>query len=141
MGLQQTLFLMLVVIIVGISVSVALYAFNEQAVNLNRSAVIADMNLLAADAISYYKTPVMLGGGEGIWAEEELYEWLNRQTTPNGKRIITQNGEIAIRVRNHGYKLVFTGYGYETGFDDINAVKARLVLAGPEADPKLVFLN
>jgi len=63
MGTQQILFLILSVFIVAIAISVGIYAFNKQAMNMNRSAIIEDMNYLSSLCIAYYKTPVELGGG------------------------------------------------------------------------------
>jgi len=141
MGTQQMLFLLLVIIIVAISISVGLYAFKQQAMSMNRSAIIADMNRIAALSIAYYKTPAIQGGGDGVWVKEDLYAWLHMKTNRNGKRLVTENGQILVSARKNGQKLVFVGYGNELGLDETKAVKARLVLKGPEADPKLIFLN
>jgi len=141
MGTQQILLLILSVIIVGVAVSVTIYAFGQQAISANRNAMIADMNYLAAISIAYYKTPANLGGGDGIWVKEDLYSWLSMETTRNGKRLLTENGQINVLARKNGQRLVFIGYGNEIGLDETKAVRARLVLKGPEASPKLVFLN
>ena len=54
MGTQQMLFVILSVIIIGVAVSVSIYAFDVQAMNSNRNAIIADMNYLAAFSIAYF---------------------------------------------------------------------------------------
>ena len=63
MGQQQLLLIILGVIIVGIAVAVGITMFQDNAVDQNRSAVIADLTTLAAKAQQYYAKPVTLGGG------------------------------------------------------------------------------
>ncbi len=63
MGQQQLLLIILGVIIVGIAVAVGITMFQDNAVDQNRSAVIADMTTLAAKAQQYYAKPTTLGGG------------------------------------------------------------------------------
>lgn len=63
MGQQQLLLIILGVIIVGIAVAVGITMFQDNAVDQNRSAVIADMTTLSAKAQQYYAKPVSLGGG------------------------------------------------------------------------------
>ena len=63
MGQQQLLLIILGVIIVGIAVAVGITMFQDNAVDQNRSAVIADLTTLAAKAQQFYAKPVSLGGG------------------------------------------------------------------------------
>ncbi|HTR81462.1 MAG TPA: hypothetical protein VMM58_07505 [Bacteroidota bacterium] len=63
MGQQQLLLIILGVIIVGIAVAVGITMFQDNAVDQNRSAVIADLTTLAAKAQQYYAKPTSLGGG------------------------------------------------------------------------------
>jgi hypothetical protein len=63
MGQQQLLLIILGVIIVGIAVAVGITMFQDNAVDQNRSAVIADLTTLAAKSQQYYSKPVSLGGG------------------------------------------------------------------------------
>jgi len=63
MGTQQILMIVLSVIIVGVAVGVGITMFQNQAVNSNRQAVIADLNNFAAQAIAWYKLPKNMGGG------------------------------------------------------------------------------
>ncbi len=53
MGQQQLLLIILGVIIVGIAVAVGITMFQDNAVDQNRSAVIADLTTLAAKAQRY----------------------------------------------------------------------------------------
>ena len=52
------------VIIAGIAVAVGITMFQDNAVDQDRSAVIADLTTLAAKAQQYYAKPARLGGGE-----------------------------------------------------------------------------
>jgi len=63
MGQQQLLLIILGVIIVGIAVAVGITMFQDNAVDQNRNAVIADLTNLAAKAQQYHLKPVTLGGG------------------------------------------------------------------------------
>jgi Tfp pilus assembly protein PilE len=62
MGTQQILLIVLSVIIVGAAVAVGIQMFQSQAVNSARSAIMSDMNNMAAMLVAYFKTPVALGG-------------------------------------------------------------------------------
>ncbi|MGA7162322.1 MAG: hypothetical protein WBZ48_15100 [Bacteroidota bacterium] len=63
MGQQQLLLIILGVIIVGIAVAVGITMFQDNAVDQNRSAVIADLTTLSAKAQQFYAKPTTLGGG------------------------------------------------------------------------------
>jgi Tfp pilus assembly protein PilE len=68
MGQQQLLLIILGVIIVGIAVAVGITMFQDNAVDQNRSAVIADLTTLAAKGQQYYAKPTTLGGGGNSFA-------------------------------------------------------------------------
>ncbi|HPB01198.1 MAG TPA: hypothetical protein PLI55_09975 [Candidatus Marinimicrobia bacterium] len=63
MGTQQILMIVLSVIIVGVAVGVGITMFQNQAINSNRQAVIADLNNFGAQAVAWYKLPKNMGGG------------------------------------------------------------------------------
>lgn len=67
MGQQQLLLIVLGVIIVGIAIVVGINLFTANAIEANNNAVIADLNNLAAMAISYAKKPASMGGGAGTF--------------------------------------------------------------------------
>jgi Tfp pilus assembly protein PilE len=69
MGQQQLLLIILGVIIVGIAVAVGITMFQDNAIDQNRSAVIADLTTLAAKAQQFYAKPVTLGGGGNSFAQ------------------------------------------------------------------------
>jgi len=64
MGQQQLLLIILGVIIVGIAVAVGITMFQDNALDQNRSSVIADLTTLSAKAQQYYAKPSTLGGGQ-----------------------------------------------------------------------------
>jgi hypothetical protein len=142
MGTQQSLSLFLSVMILCIAISVGIYAFNVHIVNANRNAIIADMTYIASIALAYHKSPQLMGGGEGVWISRKiLYNWLSFETTQNGERLITDNGEIKIDVLQNGQELLFYGYCYETDLDESRVIRALLSLKGPDPDPLLKFLD
>lgn len=63
MGQQQLLLIILGVIIVGIAVAVGITMFQDNALDQNRSSVIADLTTLAAKAQQYFAKPISMGGG------------------------------------------------------------------------------
>lgn len=141
MGLQQILFVVLSVVIVGIAVTVGISMFNYQAKNNNRNSIISDMHYIATEAAAFYRTPTTMGGGGGIWDKETLYTWIAIPKNRNGKYFVTPNGRIKLAVKKKGQKLLLTGFGKEIGYDEDNAIKARLILKGINANPKLVLMN
>ncbi len=141
MGTQQLLLILIGVIIVGVAISVGIIAMNNQAKTQNRQAIINDMHYVASQAVTFYKLPNSFGGGDGGWDKDALLDWQILPLNEDGTRYITQNGEIEIVVEDDGQTLLLTGYGYEMGFDEENAVKAQLNLQGESSDLDLEFLN
>ena|ERR1039458_4572013 len=111
MGQQQLLLIILGVIIVGIAVAVGITMFQDNAVDQNRAAVIADLTTLAAKAQQYYAKPTTLGGGSnsfvGLKADPDpagiasLASPAFTTTNPNGTYTITVAGSAA-SVTIHG---------------------------------------
>ena len=137
MGTQQILMIVLSVIIVGVAVGVGITMFQNQAVNSNRQAVIADLNNFAAQAIAWYKLPVNMGGGgngEPGFAEtdapptagllsyigfsDESGEGVYEYTNDNGKYTLTATQ----------YTLEITGEGNEMVGDNKVGVGATLTV-------------
>ncbi len=63
MGNQQILLIILGMIIVGISISVAIILVNENAVTSNKDALAADLLNISVKAQQYYNTPASMAGG------------------------------------------------------------------------------
>jgi hypothetical protein len=62
MGVQQLLLIVLGVIIVGLAVAVGIWMFQFYAYNANVNAILADFNSMRLDAITYWATPIFMGG-------------------------------------------------------------------------------
>ncbi|MCK4357538.1 MAG: hypothetical protein KAW92_02105 [Candidatus Cloacimonetes bacterium] len=66
MGTQQVLLIVLAIIIVGAAVAVGITMFGKQSSSANIDALKADLMNIAANSMSFYKTPAgMAGGGSG----------------------------------------------------------------------------
>ncbi len=125
MGTQQILMIVLSVIIVGVAVGVGITMFQNQAVNSNRQAVLADLNNFGAQAIAWYKLPKNMGGGgngdpgfgtssEGVPPTAGLLSYIGfvDPTTGEGVNLYkNDNGEYTLTAA--GNKLTITGTGKE----------------------------
>ena len=109
MGQQQLLLIILGVIIVGIAVAVGITMFQDNAVDQNRSAVIADLTTLAAKAQQYYAKPVTLGGGGnsfvGLTADATGWHLASTAFTNNA------NGTYTIKTAGTATTVVLHGVG------------------------------
>ena len=110
MGQQQLLLIILGVIIVGIAVAVGITMFQDNAVDQNRSAVIADLTTLAAKAQQYYAKPTTLGGGGnsfvGLTADATGLGLLASTAFTNNA-----NGAYTIKTAGTATTLVLEGVG------------------------------
>ena len=110
MGQQQLLLIILGVIIVGIAVAVGITMFQDNAVDQNRSAVIADLTTLAAKAQQYYAKPTTLGGGGnsfvGLTADAPGLGLLASTAFTNNA-----NGAYTIKTAGTATTLVLEGVG------------------------------
>jgi len=110
MGQQQLLLIILGVIIVGIAVAVGITMFQDNAVDQNRSAVIADLTTLAAKAQQYYAKPTTLGGGGnsfvGLSADAPGLGLLASTAFTNNA-----NGAYSIKTAGTATTLVLEGVG------------------------------
>jgi len=125
MGTQQILMIVLSVIIVGVAVGVGITMFQNQAVNSNRQAVIADLNNFAAQAIAWYKLPENMGGGgngnpgfgtttDDVPATAGLLSYIGFVDPETGEGVDTytnDNGTYTINAA--GTSLTITGTGKE----------------------------
>lgn len=135
MGMQQILLIVLSVIIVGVAVAVGITMFGTQAVNANRSAIAGDLNIFAASALAYYKTPSSMGGGERSFTSStaNLYKWLGfeadgKDSNANGSYSLVYGTVPAEHV------IYITGLGTEK-FDATHNVGAQIVLTATDLDP------
>jgi hypothetical protein len=104
MGTQQILLIVLSVIIVGAAVAVGIQMFNTQSISSTRSAMLSDMNNFASMAMSYYRTPLNLGGagngqgddGAAAWTAAKIAAYLGG----TGSSVTTDNGTYTVTVSN-----------------------------------------
>ena len=96
------LLIILGVIIVGIAVAVGIIMFQDNVVDQNRSAVIADLTTLSAKAQQYYAKPTKLGGGGnsfvGLTADAVALALLaspSFMTNANGVYTVKKAGTVA----------------------------------------------
>jgi hypothetical protein len=133
MGNQQILLIVLSVVIIGIAISTGFTMMKYKNIAANREAIIQDMYNLATQSIIFYKTPVNQGGGGGSWNTDYFYQTCGFPLTKNGKRIITNNGEIRITENVKG-QLIIDGFGSQIGIEEEDAIRARLTLKGSDSE-------
>ncbi len=131
MGTQQILLLVLSVIIVGVSVSVGITMFANQAYNANQQGVASELQNYGMLSIQYYKTPKSQGGAgmdSTAVTVAKIAPFLgftgpnDSVTSDNGEfRIISITGAIltlkgkGVEMKNDKFPLVTTTVGMATG--------------------------
>jgi hypothetical protein len=131
MGQQQLLLIVLGVIVVGIAIFVGINLFASNAVDQNRSMVIADLHHIGYLAQSYYKRPSGFGGGNNSFVGFAIP--VNVQTTKNGTFSISSPGTAT--------QVVIQGVGTEIGDDGVNPVKYQFTALSTTAQFSLTKLN
>jgi len=139
MGIQQLMILVLSVIIIGLFIAVGIGMFNQNLVKQNRLAVIGDLTTLAGVAVSYYKTPADMGGGDGTWHVGDLAMWAGNNYNTRGNNISNANGSYALTAR--GDELTIIGIGKENGNRGRENVQVRLVLVGITSEYEITIEN
>ncbi|MDP8226822.1 MAG: hypothetical protein P9L89_04175 [Candidatus Celaenobacter polaris] len=126
---------MLSVIIVGVAVAVGITMFNAQAQNSNRSALIADANNFATQALAYYKTPTSHGGGGRSFGTEignDLDVWLGFDTIQDS----TSNDNGAYYLGWSSASIItITGTGTEPGNTSATNTKIVATVTATDASP------
>ncbi|MDO9578486.1 MAG: hypothetical protein Q7J16_11425 [Candidatus Cloacimonadales bacterium] len=85
MGTQQAFMIILAVVIVAAAVIGTFGYIKQKHIEENRKAIISDLQQMSAHSNAYYKAPLSIGGGEGLWVPKvnEQYQgdrcglWLN----------------------------------------------------------------
>lgn len=109
MGQQQLLLIVLGVIVVGISIIAGITIFREYALSTKRDALFNEANHIAAMAMSYYRTPSVMGGGSNSFVGFDIPT--NMQVTPSGS--------FVAEVFNDRIIITATGNEVVTGSDTI----------------------
>ena len=124
MGQQQLLLIILGVIMVGLAVLVGVSMFQDNAVDHNRSLMIADLKTLASKCQQYYSRPMSMGGGgnsfAGLTADDRGIGILAGTTftdNANGTYTISTPGGTATQVILHGVGKVVMGDGTYPTYD------------------------
>ncbi len=132
MGVQQLTLIVLTVIIIGISVSVGIYIFNQTLIRHNRIAMIDDMNIFAGVANTYYKTPVDMGGGNRVWDVDDLGPWFGYNYDAANNSISNDNGTYVFS--SDGDILTILGSGNEIGTNGSTNIEVVLTLTGETSE-------
>jgi hypothetical protein len=133
MGQQQLLLIILGVIIVGIAVAVGITMFKTNAVSANRDALVGDMTNLAARAQQFYRRPVSLGGGGGVF---DVSKGAAKAFTLTGKETLNPNGAYSILTPG-AQRIVLQGVGTEIS-DDGSGIAVTVQMT---VDPDSIFLT
>jgi len=119
MGQQQLLLIILGLIIIGVAVVIGVGMFQDNALDHNRTLVIADLKTLASKAQHYYSRPETMGGGSnsfvGLTPDARgigLLAGTAFTDNANGTYTISAPGGTATQVVIHGVGKV--GLGDET---------------------------
>jgi hypothetical protein len=139
MGYQEFLMLILAVLIIGVAVSVGLDMFNQNSRNINRQAIISEMNIYASVANAFYKTPASLGGGGRTWDVDRLGYWLGFNYDPITNTTSSNNGSYTFSSSRD--ILIIIGVGTETGNNGSTNVQATMTIQGANCQIVTVINN
>ena len=109
MGQQQLLLIILAIIIVGIAIAISIQIFRASAIDNKRDLLMSECSNIATIAISYYKKPREMGGGNKTFLGWKVPSQL----------LNTANGSYMADVQ--ASQVIITGTGTEvvTGSDSI----------------------
>jgi hypothetical protein len=153
MGIQQTLAIVLSVVIVAAAIVGTFGYIKQKHIEENRKAILSDLQQMAAHANAYYKAPLSIGGGGGLWVPKVngVYQgnrcglWLNYagyEEHLSGDSFRTDNGTFLMWINSYTDDVLkIEGTGIEIGNDNENPVKARLNLTGSTGEIQLIILN
>jgi len=120
MGTQQILMIVLSVIVVGAAVAVGIQMFDTQSNNLARMAVTSEISKYAILSQAWFRTPKIMGGGEGAFETGDL---------GNLMRFINE-GNDATTITTASGQYVFAATGVQvtiTGTSPMNPRIGRIV--------------
>ncbi len=132
MGTQQILLIVLSVVIVGIAAAVGIQMFSSQSMNANRQSIAADAQQFAAQAITYFKTPVSMGGAGNT---SSAFTSANVAAYLGWASGSFTNANATYVVSGSGNALVITGTGIEANSAGNTNVVTATVSAANILDP------
>lgn len=109
MGQQQLLLIVLGVIIVGIAILLGIFLFRQNSIDQKRDMVINEGMTLANNALTYYRKPSALGGGQNSFAGWEIPPQM-----ANGA-----NGSFIANVNQDKVEITGTGNEVVSGTDSV----------------------
>ncbi len=125
MGQQQLLLIVLGVIVVGVAIALSITLFRANAIDRKRELLVNESHNIGSIAISYYKKPMMIGGGGQTFTGWQIPSTL--QSTVNGSYTVQVSAD----------NVVITGTGTEvvTGGDSI---KIETTVTGNEINSIII---
>ena len=128
MGTQQILMIVLSVIVVGAAVAVGIQMFDTQSSNQARAALTTEVVQFAIQAQTWFRTPEIMGGGEGKFEAADLpsvMRFINQGiaetsiNTPAGQYVFAtvSTTQISITATSISYRSV----GEVVGLVNLNA--------------------
>jgi len=125
LGQQQLLLIVLGVIVVGVAIALSITLFRANAIDRKRELLVNESHNIGSIAISYYKKPMMIGGGGQTFTGWQIPSTL--QSTVNGSYTVQVSAD----------NVVITGTGTEvvTGGDSI---KIETTVTGNEINSIII---
>jgi hypothetical protein len=116
MSQQQTLLLVVSVIIVVLAITIGIEMFAANSKISNRDSIASELNNLGTLAIQFFKKPTSYGGGSSSFISWEIPDKLDS----------TSNGIYSVACTN--LNATITGLGQEDGDDGANPIEMVAVV-------------
>ncbi len=101
---------------------------SEEARNRNRQAMLSNMQNMAAQAVTYYKTTSIHSGTGSSWDVNSVGKYIDTSFDTRSKSLKNNNGKFEFSV--FGSDLIIVGTGFEIGNDHTNPVQATITVSG-----------
>ena len=125
MGQQQLLLIVLGVIVVGVAIALSITLFRANAIDRKRELLVNESHNIGSIAISYYKKPIMIGGGGQTFTGWQIPSALQS----------TVNGSYTAQVSADNVVIAGTGTEVVTGGDSI---KIETTVTGNEINSIII---
>lgn len=125
MGQQQLLLIVLGVIVVGVAIALSITLFRANAIDRKRELLVNESHNIGSIAISYYKKPIMIGGGGQTFTGWQIPPALQS----------TVNGSYSAQVSANNVVITGTGTEVVTGGDSI---KIETTVTGNEINSIII---
>lgn len=125
MGQQQLLLIVLGVIVVGVAIALSITLFRANAIDRKRELLVNESHNIGSIAISYYKKPIMIGGGGQTFTGWQIPSALQS----------TVNGSYSAQVSADNVVITGTGTEVVTGGDSI---KIETTVTGNEINSIII---